>query len=164
MNPIYRLNTFRFKREKDILLSGRKETPVKTIQPAISLEGYLHKKGYKGPIKTWKRRYFFLEKIQNLFYFENEANKIAAVRIGSLDAEAIGCIGLSQLNASVKVYGVSSQTNGYSSSGILSASVSSTETCVFTVEIPGRIYFLEAANANEMNVWINGLNRVLEKN
>jgi hypothetical protein len=95
-------------------------------------QGYLHKKGDKGLRKTWKRRWFSLEK-DKLFYYKNPSDKqpISFIAIQRIEL----------IQPTIPFDSVSKKMP---------------EAC-FQLETPGRIYYLMAENESLQEEWTSVL-------
>ncbi len=101
------------------------------------IKGWLEKKGEKGLVKSWKRR-FFLSAGTRLHYFEHEQDASA----GS-SSSALGFIEMS----SVLAVGIDSK---------------STRKAVFTIVTPSRTYSLLASSEAAAAAWVEALERFVK--
>jgi len=106
-------------------------------QDNLSLRGFLHKKGVKGPVKAWKKRWF-VHSGKRIFYCRSadETAPLGAINIGSIIS-----VHETQKESLKKEKGE----------------------WVFEVDTPGRTYTLAANNESTMRYWISSINRLVKE-
>eukprot|EP01102_Stenamoeba_stenopodia_P002953 TRINITY_DN1288_c0_g1_i1.p1 TRINITY_DN1288_c0_g1~~TRINITY_DN1288_c0_g1_i1.p1 ORF type:complete len:687 (+),score=116.19 TRINITY_DN1288_c0_g1_i1:437-2497(+) len=127
--------------------SASNGTPVptgNTSAPAANenytvLNGWLHKKGARGMVKGFKKRWFSLQKDARLVYYEAQDE---AKEKGHIDIRKVNSI------APCGAFGKQPRVTTFE----------------FRIKTATREYILVALNEKDMWYWINGLNSVRQKN
>jgi hypothetical protein len=99
----------------------------------VCLEGYLSKKGEKGLVKLWKKRYFQLKNDMRLYYSEEKNT----APLGNIDL--------------------------YSVSEVKSTGIAWGNERGLDIHTAGRVYQLSAPSPDLLNYWVEGLQQFLQE-
>eukprot|EP01137_Pigoraptor_chileana_P033342 Opistho-2@24069 len=99
----------------------------------MDLKGWLYKRGDRGPIKLWKRRWFATDLGGRLYYYGTHRG-----------SEPYGYIDIDKITG-INIVPDAEQDKNHAT---------------FIVSVPGREYFLQAHDAEAMNKWIESLDFV----
>ncbi len=140
-----------------VLLSHHRAPPsdagaslMEAPKPELELKGWLQKRGDKGIVKGWKRRWFlFLH--GKLYYYDSDSS--GAASLGFIDIESAAEIV------------ITSSSTGEPHTHTMSKCCSVFMTCpvaaasfMFEIRTGSRTYVLRAAALTELRYWVEGLN------
>jgi len=119
--------------------NGAQVTPPAANENFTVLNGWLHKKGARGMVKGFKKRWFSLQKDSRLVYYEAQDE---SKEKGHIDIRKVNSI------APCGAFGKQPRVTTFE----------------FRIKTATREYILVALNEKDMWYWINGLNSVRQKN